>query len=40
MGHRVTMAEKVAYCNQVYGEGNWKFLTRDEFVALMMQARC
>ena len=27
---KVSKAEKVAYCNSVYGEGNWVFMTYDE----------
>lgn len=29
------MEEKIAYCNQKYGEGKWHFMTREEFIAAM-----
>lgn len=27
---KVSKAEKIAYCNSVYGKGNWEFMTYDE----------
>lgn len=35
-GNEVSKKEKIAYCNRMYGEGTWQFMTKKEFVEYMM----
>lgn len=30
-----TMEEKIAYCNEKYGVGNWHFMTREELISAL-----
>ena len=32
----VSIDDKIAYCNKKYGEGNWKFMTKDEVLDMLL----
>lgn len=32
----ITLKDKIEYCNEKYGEGNWHFMTKEEFIEKML----